>query len=247
MFKLHPSSAGKILTNKPGKQKTTCKEELSETAKAMLVEYYIYERFGREKDIENKYIKKGLMCEEDSITLYSRLSKKLFFKNEETLENHYLIGTPDLYTGATIRTAETIIDIKTSWDIYTFFSVRTKPIDKDYHAQLQCYMALTGAKSARLAYCLIDTPEVLINQEKERLLYKMGVLTRENADYLEACDAIDKACRFDDVPMNERMFQFEVRRNDELIEEIYRRVDICREWYDEFSSLKSFNCLTVSQ
>jgi hypothetical protein len=235
MFKLHPSSAGKIMTNKPGKTNTTCVDELSETAKNHLIEFYIEDRFNRKKDIENKYIQKGLMCEDDSITLYSRVTKKIFFKNEETLENDFLIGTPDLYTGTTINKAETVIDIKTSWDIYTFFQNKVKPVDKNYFYQLQCYMALTGATSSKLAYCLIDTPYVLINQEKERLLYKMGVTTRENAEYLEACERIEMASIFGDVPQKERVIQFTVNREQAVIDKIYERVKICREWYNQFA------------
>src|SRR5690554_1016822 len=96
---IHCSSLGKIMTNQPGKKDTTCVKELSETAKTHLIECYIRAKYGREKDIENKYIKKGLAVEEDSITLYSRIKKRLFFKNEETLLGKYVVGTPDLYTG----------------------------------------------------------------------------------------------------------------------------------------------------
>ena len=55
---------------------------LSETSKSYLVEVYIKEMYDREADINSKYIAKGLMVEEDSITLYSRVKKSfLWFSN----------------------------------------------------------------------------------------------------------------------------------------------------------------------
>jgi len=58
-------------------------ELLSETTKKYLREVMIYEKYGRKKDISNKYIEKGLAVEEDAITLYSRFTKVFYKKNEK--------------------------------------------------------------------------------------------------------------------------------------------------------------------
>jgi hypothetical protein len=183
--------------------------------------------YGRQSDISNRYIEKGLMVEEDSITLYSRIKKTFFKKNDRHLSNSFIKGTPDLFTGLEISAADQILDIKSSWDIYTFFRVHTQPLNKMYYWQLQGYMALTGASSAKLVYCLVNTPDVLINDEKRRLLYKMGV-AEESKTYEAACQELDQAMRFDDIPMKERVIELEITRNDEDIKRLYERIEFAR-------------------
>jgi hypothetical protein len=223
------------MTNKQGKKDTTCVDELSETAKACLIEIYVKELYGRQKDISNKYIRKGLMVEEDSITLYSRLKRNFFKKNEDRLTNDFITGHPDLYTGNNILNANSVIDIKSSWDVFTFFCNKTKPLNKDYYWQLQGYMALTGAKTSKLTYCLIDTPDVFINDEKRKLFYKMNATTEQSPDFVEACEAIEKNMTFNDIPLEERVIEFDVSRNDEDIQKMYQRVNICRQFLVKFT------------
>ena len=97
-------------------------------------------------------------------------------------------------------------------------------------------MDLTGATSATLAYCLVDTPQQLIEDEKRRLMWKMGVATSENPLYLEACDALDQAMTFGDIPMDERLIEFKIERNEADIMRLHARVEECREWLNEFES-----------
>lgn len=219
------SSLGAIMTD--GRSKT---EPLGETCKSKLIECFVTEKYGREKEITSKYIAKGLAAEEDSLTLYSRLNKKVFFKNEERFTNEYLSGTPDLIDG------DCILDIKTSWDLFTFYCVKTKEINKAYYLQLQGYMALTGATKAKLCYCLVNTPEPLINDEKTKLMYSMGAATSESPDFLKGCEEIEKAMKFDDIPMIQKVIEFEFMRDDLLIDKIYQRVALCREFLNEFSN-----------
>ena len=203
---------------------------LSETTKSYLVDVYVQEKYGREQDITSKHMTKGLMVEEDSITLYSRVKKTFFKKNEERVSNPYIIGTPDLFTGESIGSAEEIIDIKSSWDIFTFYRARCKDVNSAYWWQMQGYMALTGATSARLAYCLVNTPELLISDEKRKLMYKMNVATTENDDYIAACEELDKSMIYDDIPMAERTFEFVIQRDDEAIQRIYDKVRKARQF-----------------
>lgn len=200
---------------------------LSETAKNYLIDVYVQNKYGRQTDISNRYIQKGLQVEEDAITLYSRVKKRFFKKNEKHLSNRFIKGTPDLFTGLEIKAAEEIIDIKSSWDIYTFFRVHTKKISNIYYWQLQSYMALTGAKKATLAYCLVNTPEAMIDDEKRKLFYKMNVPS-EDKSYIEACDELDKAMTYDDIPLSERVITFPVERNDADIELLYSKVEKAR-------------------
>lgn len=223
------SSLGHLMTDPVSK---SAKEagELSETAKTHLIDVYVSTKYGRQSDISNRYFDKGNMVEEDSVTLYSRLKKRFFKKNERHLSNGFIKGTPDLFTGLEIAEAETIIDLKSSWDIFTFFRVHTKPVNSLYYWQIQGYMALTGAKVGKLAYCLINTPETLINDEKRKLFYRMNAGTDENTDYKAACLELEKNMTYDDIPMSERMIEFKIERNDSDIERLNAKVEKARKY-----------------
>lgn len=231
-IKFRCSSLGYLMTEPKSKADKEA-GNLSESAKTHCVDVWISERYGRQTDIQSKFIEKGLMVEEDSITLYSRLKKRFYKKNEKHLSNEFIKGTPDLFEGLDIYSAELIIDVKSSWDLYTFNRVRTKEPNDNYYWQLQGYMALSGAKQAKLAYCLINTPDVLISDEKRRLMWKMGCATEESELYLSACEELEKAMKYDDIPMQERMIEFAFDRNDTGIEKLYTKVAKARQFIKE--------------
>jgi hypothetical protein len=110
-----------------------------------------------------------------------------------------------------------------------------------YYWQLQGYMDLTGATSATLAYCLVDTPAQLIEDEKRRLMWKMGVATSESPLYLEACEELDRAMTFGDIPIHERLIEFKIERNEADILKIHSRVEECRKWLNQFESTREFS------
>lgn len=208
----------------------TKSELIAQGVKTHLVDVFVSYKYGRKTEINTKYINKGLQVEEDSITLYSRAKKTFLKKNEVTLSNEFICGTPDLYLGKSIEEAEEIIDIKSSWDIFTFFRAKNNPLNKMYYWQLQSYMALTGAKKSKLVYCLIDTPHAMIEDEKYKLRYKMGVIDPNNEDYINACNELERSMIYDDIPLTEKYFEIEVLRCDEDIERLYSRITTCREW-----------------
>ena len=231
-IKFRASAMSKLMTEARSKS-----EALSETTKTYLIEKFINEKYGRYKFMSNKYIEKGLAVEEDSITLYSRATKTFFKKNEEHLNNAYLTGTPDCFIGESIYKAECIIDFKSSWDIFTFFNAQKEKVNKDYYWQMQSYMALTGAKESRLVYCLVNTPETIINDEKRKLFWKMGAID-ENELTDEAGAKMEKEMLFDDIPMKERIYEVVIERNSEDIVKMYDRIDECRKYMNETINLK---------
>ena len=196
---------------------------LSESCITHLADVYVSKKYGRNTEIESRYTNKGLMVEEDSLTLYSRFKKRIFTKNEERLNNFWIAGTPDVIK-------EHIVDAKSSWDIFTFFRQNIKKLNKNYYWQMQGYMDLTGSETSTLAYCLIDTPEVLINDMKRKLLWKMGALTELDADYIKACEEIDLLMKYEDIPMNEKVIEIEIKRNQSDIDKMHKRVEQCREY-----------------
>lgn len=235
------SSLGHLMTEPQNKADKEA-GNLSESAKTHLVDVFVRNKYGRQTDITNKFIEKGLMVEEDSITLYSRVKKKFFRKNEEHLQNEFIKGTPDIYLGESIQTATHVVDVKSSWDIFTFFRAKVKKVNPLYYWQLQGYMALTGAKTATLAYCLIDTPECFINDEKRKLFYKMGVVSEDNEIYQEGCKHLELAMTYEDIPMDEKIIEFHIERNDEDLARLYSRVSKGRQYMalleDQIQKLK---------
>lgn len=226
------SSLGHLMTEPVSKADKEA-GNLSEGSKTHLTDVYIREKYGRQTDISSKFIEKGLMVEEDSITLYSRVKKHFFKKNEDHLTNEFIKGTPDLYTGKVIQSADTIIDIKSSWDIFTFFRAKHKKINPLYYWQLQGYMALSGAKKATLAYCLVNTPDSFIQDEKRKIFYKMNITTEDNEIYQDACRHLELAMTYEDIPMSERVAEFEITRDDEGIEKLYKKIIRGREYLKE--------------
>jgi len=225
-IRIRASQSGRIMTEPRSKS-----EELSETAKTYLRELYISIVYGRHKDIINKYVIKGNMVEEEGITLLSRYRGEYLQKNSEILMNDFISGTPDIFTGPAILQAETITDIKCSWDIFSFFKSKTEKLDQGYYWQLQSYMDLTGAGVAYLCYCLVNTPPPLIESEKRKLLWMTNITGDELRQ--EALAVIEKNCTFDDIPINERINLIEVPRNQEDIDRLHDRVLLCRKWMNE--------------
>lgn len=210
------------------------KKEISESTKTHLVDKFISAKYNRDSQLVNKYIAKGLAVEEDGLTLYSRVKKEFYTKNEHQLSNAFISGTPDLFLGESIDTAEVIIDIKCSWDIYTFFRTKFAPLNKMYYWQMQGYMALTGATKAKLAYCLVNTPEPLIFSEINKIKWQMGVINPDTDEsYKTASEIREAELRYDDISISERFFEVEIERNDADIQSLYQRIQDCRTYMNE--------------
>jgi len=155
MFKVRASASGKLMTNPRNKS-----ESLSETTKSYLYEYLKEQIYGVKKEISSKYLTKGINLEDTAIDkAIEWLDLPFAIKNEETFENDYFKGTPDLIVDGIIY------DIKCSWDCFTFPLFDTEITNKDYFYQLQTYMNLTGCKKAVLTYVLFNTPENVASWE----------------------------------------------------------------------------------
>jgi len=221
-YLFHPSSLGLIMTE------SRTKDQFGETCKSHLMECYVSQKYGRYKDITNKYIEKGLVAEEDSIDLYSVVKNHLFVKNTEVIRNYFFIGTPDLIQD------KTVIDLKTSWDIFTFFGTLARALDKRYFWQLQAYMDLTGCDQAKLCYCLVNTPLKLIEDAKKKLMWTMAVIDPDTDEaYQKACEMVEKNSVYDDIPMKDRYIEFTIERDQHAIDKAHLRVEECREFLNQ--------------
>ncbi len=196
---------------------------LSEGAKTYVNEAIKEQLFGRKKEFSNKYTIKGIGQEDVAIDLFGRVTgDDSLVKNEQHFSNEFCTGTPDLIT------EDSIIDIKSSWDLWTFPLFEDKIKTKLYWWQLQGYMWLCDKQKAKLAYCLVDTPEALI--EKEFNFRKFGV---DEAEHNELLKTIVRDMTFGDIKEENRVKVFNIERDDEAIEQIKDRVEACRRYQEE--------------
>ena len=153
-FKCRASALGKLMTNPRSKSET-----LSQTTKSYLDEWVKEQIYGIKKQINSKYLQKGLALEDQAIEFYSvAMDKDFMIKNLDHFEDDFFTGTPDcMHEGI-------VYDFKTSWDCFTFPLFDQEP-DMGYYYQLQVYMHLTGLRKAKLVYTLQDTPDYLTHEE----------------------------------------------------------------------------------
>lgn len=218
-LKIRASHAGALMTDPRNKS-----EALSETAKTMLQELFIAERYGREKDFTSAAIEKGLTNEELGITQYCQWAESFLTKNIRRFQNDYLIGTPDIVDTYN----DTVVDIKVSWSLHTFIK---SEMTKMYEYQLRSYMQLTGSSKAILAYVLTDTPDNLIHNEVRRICYQIGSM----ADEVEIEREVRKQMTFKDIPASDKIRLFHLEHDESKIAELYKRIEAAREYYATLS------------
>jgi len=158
LIKFRASGVGKLMTE----PRTKSEGPLSVGAKTYIRELAAQAIFGVEFEADGKALQKGIECEDESIALFNRVRGRNLTKNVERRADEYLTGESDLPDG------DSVTDIKTAWSVATF------PLCEDdiastqrtlYQWQLRAYMRLWDKPRARLAYCLVDTPERLIGYE----------------------------------------------------------------------------------
>lgn len=217
--------------------------ELSKTAKSYIESMY--------DKIENNYnepvitdeLLKGLMNEEDSISLLElHLPQEDFrIKNKEHFKNDYFVGTPDLI----LETEGVVEDVKTSWTLKTF---KNASVSELYYCQLQVYMKLlndhykgrNSFEKARLVYCLTSTPRSIYEKLKSRLYFKFNFDNEYDSEeetkikedlYKEASDQLEDIHKVGHIPQENRIKIFEVKFDPEYIKELENRVKLAREHY----------------
>lgn len=217
-FKIRCSAIGKIMTNPRTKG-----ELLSQTAKTYIEEEVLRAKYSVIKPFYSRYTDKGNLVEGEAIEMASKaLEIGLIWKNEEHFTNDFLTGTPD------VNTDTILLDVKSSWDATTFPFFATEIPTKDYYYQLQGYMELTGKTEALLVYCLVNTPIEMVEDEIRRAHWNAHLIEED----LDLRDEILKRHVFDHIPLNRRVKVFKVEKDEQVINEIKDRVELCREYYN---------------
>lgn len=200
---------------------------LSKTAQRHLLDVYIAEKYGRKRDIQTKQMKKGVEVEDDSIALLNKYWNKDYQKNQDRFTNGFITGHPDILEEGKV------VDIKSSYDLWTFLGNLPDKLDNLYYWQLMSYMWLTGATKGYIAYCLSNTPFGIVEQEKRYLLNRMDVISEESPEYVKEAMRLEFNMTFDDIDVKERVLIFTVDRNEDDILRIQNRVEKAREYLHE--------------
>lgn len=201
-LKIRCSALGKLMTNPRKKD-----EILSQTAKTYirgLVKEIVY---NYDPEFTSKETEKGKDVESQSIDLYNEVFFTNYKKNTERKTNDFLTGECD------IDAPEKIIDIKSPWSKKTFPATAEEGVNKDYEWQLRGYMWLFDKDSAEIAYCLVNTPEYLIEYEQNKTIHEV-----------------------DEIAPELRVTVLKIERDTELEELIKQKVLAARdyaEWYEK--------------
>ena len=217
-MKIRCSSLGKIMTAPRSKS-----EVLSQTAKSYIEELAKEHLFGIKKVFKSRYTDKGNEVEEQAIELTEDvLGFEFLTKNEKYFENDYIKGTPDVIT------TSLIIDVKSSWSGETFPFFESELPNKDYYYQVMGYMWLTGKQNALISYCLINTPEEIVNDEIRRTAW--GKYEIEPSE--ETIREVKSVHNFSHIPKDRRVKAFHVEFNEGVVNEMKTRIEECRKYFN---------------
>jgi len=224
------------------KKQNITKVVLSDTYIEYLMEWYSWHTTGKvpvsKETMYINYVEKGKDVEDDSITLLSLVEGEIHEKNEERIQNDYLSGIPDIYTGKSIMQAKKIKDIKSSWDYPGFLKKIHSANSNGNDLQLKGYMDITGAPEAEIVHCLVNTPERIKYDLRGYLLKKMNVISEESPEFLSAYDELARSMDFDDIPIHKRVFKIKVDQFSEFQrQQVYDRVKVGREWLWNFHEM----------
>lgn len=236
---LNPSEAS-FLEEMRVKQDRFVDPELSVSAIKHLIRRYSWEKYNKRVvsiDQARSTTRKGNMMEEEAIAIVSALDKQQYSKEQCMVSNEYLLGICDVFHNG----GRKIIDVKASWNIYTFMPNLINPVDTSYWYQMQGYMELYDADVAEVCYVLVNTPPHLIAREREKMAdkYMTGEITKDKYD--EGMTSLDHSFDYDKIPLKRRVIRQEISRYKEVLPLIYRNVDKCRLWLKEFEKIHILN------
>lgn len=212
---------------------------LSDTCIDYLMESYSWIIAGKisvsKESMDLLQTKKGKMVETDSIELLSILDDVFYQKNDQRVNNNFLSGEPDIFTGEDIYAANSITDAKSLWDYPGFLKSIHKGLENGYKQQVQGYCDICSSNIGQVAKILVNTPLEIVEDMKWKVAKKFGAVTIENPDFLKEWEIWERSMYFDDISMQQRVFKINVDPFTEPERQrVYDRVKICREWLNNF-------------
>lgn len=213
-YKFRCSGLSNIMT----KSRTT--DPLSQTTRTYLKELWIKEVYGRDREYQTitKFTQKGTMVESDSLDLFEEVTGQKYFKNIQQLENEFVKGSPDI--------VKPLIDVKSSWDIFTFAKVDESYVIKEHKDQVIGYCWLTGQRKAEIVYALVNTPDILVNDEMFKLSFKISEAE---------ADKYKNNFNFNDIAAKDKIKRYALEITDAEIELLQAKILLCREYMNSLS------------
>ena len=200
---------------------------LSKTALRTVRTFYA-ERMGVSKPIQNKYLKKGILNEAESIELAAGfLGWKGYHRITERKQDDFFTGIGD------VENANSIDDIKNSWSFDTFPYWEEDLPDPQYKTQGQVYMHLYKKPLASVVYTLTDAPDCIVESEARRIAREMGIMFISDDDYTDFYMDVKKTLTFSHLPIEMRVKQFIFEKDDLVIEELIDRVEDARKYAEK--------------
>jgi len=88
-------------------------DELPSGAKTHLDDVFRSQFWKRRRHLTNKYLEKGLLCEQDILDIASKMDNDFYLKNDEHDQNDYIQGSWDNFD-------KKVRDAKANYDLKTF-------------------------------------------------------------------------------------------------------------------------------
>ena len=217
-FKIRCSAIGQIMTSARAKNET-----LSQIAKTYLEAWAKGQIYGRRQEIKSKYMDKGIQVETPAIELINKhlFPSDLMIKNDLYFEDDHMTGIPDVIL------KDSIIDVKSSWDCFTFPLFEADLPEKNYYWQMQGYMALTDKRKASVIYALMDTPDEIVERELRSHFWGSDEWDTDEENLIR------EKHMYHNVPIKYRLKRFDIYRSDEDIQAIRDKVEECRNYLKE--------------
>lgn len=216
--------------------------KFGKTSLSFISEQWLADKYGYKPIMVTKETMKGQMCEQDSIELVQQVIGGPFrLKCKERKYDNHHTGICDI----DLPTIDAVEDIKTSWDMMTFLKIEEAP--ELYFAQGQVYMRLYKRSRFTLRYCLVPTPEELIERELRKYLYMFGG-EADNPHYIE----IEEQMYWNHrdgvlaIPPEERVKSFQFERDEKYIQKLQNRVELARDVYDKLTFGTARNMLELA-
>ena len=196
--------------------------QLGESIKSYLKEWLISQLTGKRKEINSKYLTRGVEVEELAIERISRYYGVKCEKNTTQLENEYFTGEFDTKVNLAVPI---IVDAKSSWDAFTFPYFEPNP-PQGYEDQDLVYLDLTGEKKGAICFCLENgTPT-----EIEKLAWKLAKKDGADEPDITHWDKAEAMLNYDHLPDEMRINPYEFDIDEHRISEMKKRVIECRSY-----------------
>lgn len=205
-----------------------------------LINLYGYLKYGRRPNMKGDatiQLIKGVKSEIRATEMVERVTAQKLFRYKHKLSNSYLSGQLDVLDAKNVEDSKIIVEVKNSLRLGNFLHSAKEPLPRKIFFQMQGYFALTGKESGVVYNCLVDMPDHIIQEQYDLLVAELcpdGVVTEL---FEEEWAEKERGFRFQDISEEERIIPFYVERDEKIIELIYEKIDICREWLMRFEQI----------